>query len=129
MTNNLFKMTSNINVALYILCAAVVIGAGLAFPYLRGAARRLPWPVGVVHGALGAAGLVGLSLALRHGLPPSAMGTAGFAPAAALLLGIALLLGLVIGLRRRRPAGVLVAVHASMAIAGFVVLWTVVSLG
>ena len=47
----------------------------------------------------------------------------------ALLLGIALLLGLVIGLRRRRPAGVLVAVHASMAIAGFVVLWTVVSLG
>jgi LPXTG-motif cell wall-anchored protein len=68
-------------------------------------------------------------LVLRNGLPPSAMGTTGFVPAAAMLLGIALLLGLVIGLRRRRrPPGALVAVHASVAIAGFVVLWAVVSL-
>jgi hypothetical protein len=114
--------------AFYTLCAAAALGAGLAVPYLRGSASP-PWPLGLVHGALGAAGLVALLFVLRHGLPPSAMGTAGFAPAAASLLAIALLLGLVIGLKRRRPAGVLVAVHASVAIAGFVVLWTVVSLG
>jgi len=115
--------------AFYLLCAAVVIGGGLTVPYLRGASKRLPWPIGVMHGVLGAVGVAALVLVLRSGLPPSEMGTTGFAPAAAVLLGIALSLGLVIGLRRRRPAGVLVAVHASVAIAGFVVLWTVVSLG
>jgi len=129
MTNNLFKMTSNISGAFYILCTAVVLGCVLAIPYLRGAARRWPWPVGALHGALGAVGLAALLLVLQHGLPTSSMGTAGFVPAAAVLLGIALLLGLVIGVRRRRPPGVLMAVHASVAIAGFVVLWTVVSLG
>jgi hypothetical protein len=122
-------MTFSLPLAFYLCCAAVAIGAGLAFPYFRGAGRRLPWPIGAAHGALGTAGLTALLFVLRNGLPPSAMGTTGFAPAAAVLLGIALLLGLVIGLRRRRPAGVLVAVHASVAIAGFVVLWTVVSLG
>jgi hypothetical protein len=121
------SMTFTLKLAFYLCGTAVVIGAGLAFPYLRGAARRVPWPIGVAHGALGAAGLAALLLVLRDGLPPSAMGTTGFAPAAAVLLGIALLLGLMIGLKRSRPAGVLVAVHASVAIAGFVVLWTLVS--
>jgi hypothetical protein len=122
-------VTIDISTAFYILCAAVVIGTVLAIPYLRGASNRSPWPIGVAHGALGTAGLAALLPVLRRGLPPSAMGTAGLVSAAAMLLGGALLLGLVIGLRRRRPAGVLVAVHASVAIAGFVVLWTVVSLG
>jgi hypothetical protein len=122
-------MIFTLTLAFYLLCAAVLIGAVLTFPYLRDAARRLPWPHRIVHGVLGAAGLAALLLVLRDGLPSSAMGTTGFAPAAALLLGIALLLGLVIGLKRRRPTGVVVAVHASVAIAGFVVLWTVVSLG
>jgi asparagine N-glycosylation enzyme membrane subunit Stt3 len=115
--------------AFYLFCTAVAIGAGLALPYMRGRARRPPWPIGLLHGALGAVGLSALLFVLRNGLPPSAMGTTGFAPAAAVLLGVALLLGLVIGLRRRRPAGALVAVHASVAVAGFVVLWAVVSLG
>jgi asparagine N-glycosylation enzyme membrane subunit Stt3 len=122
-------VTIDIDPAFWLFSTAGAIGAGLAFSYLRGAPRRPPWPIGIVHGALGAAGLAALLLALRNGLPASAMGTAGFGPAAAVLLGIALLLGLVIGFTRRRPPGVLVAVHASVAIAGFVVLWTVVSLG
>jgi hypothetical protein len=122
-------VTIDIDVAFWFLCAAVAIGAGLALPYLRGAPRRPPWSIGIVHGALGTAGFTVFLLVLRSGLPPSAMGTAGFGLAAAVLLAIALLLGLVIGLRRRRPPSVLVAVHASVAIAGFVVLWTVVSLG
>jgi hypothetical protein len=122
-------LTIDISAAFCLCCAAVVIGAGLAIPYFRGSYRRLPWPIGVVHGVLGAAGLAALLLVLRHGPPPSGMGTTGFPPAAAALLGIALLLGLAIGLRRRHPASVLVALHAGLAIAGFVVLWTVVSLG
>jgi len=85
-----------------------------------------------MHGTLGAAGLAALLRALRRGLPPSATGTAGFGPAAALLLGLALALGLAIAhaaRRQRRPAGVLVAIHASVAIVGFVVLWTLIGLG
>ena len=121
-------MFASIDLAFWLLLAAAVLGGGLALLYMCGRALRAPWPIGILHGALGTTGLAALLLVLRNGLPPSAMGTTGFAPAAAVLLGIALLLGLVIGLRRR-PTGVLVAVHASVAIAGFVVLWTVVSLG
>jgi hypothetical protein len=82
-----------------------------------------------VHGVLGTAGLAALLLALRAGLPPSAMGTEGFGPAAAGFVALAFVLGLAIALFRRRPPGVLVAAHASLAIAGFVVLWTLASLG
>jgi hypothetical protein len=84
-----------------------------------------------VHGTLGAAGLAVLLFALNRGLPRSATGTTGFGPAAALLLGLALAAGLAIAfaaVRQRRPAGLLVAIHASLAVAGFVVLWTLVSL-
>lgn len=116
----------------------MAIGAALAVQHLRGsAARRLPWPVSLTHGALGTAALALLIRALWRGLPPSAMGTAGFGPAAAVLLGLALVLGLAIACgagRRRRPAGVLpagvlVATHAGLAVAGFVVLWTLIGLG
>jgi hypothetical protein len=119
-----------IKLAFYLFCAAVALGAGLAINFMRGAAAsRPPWPIGVTHGVFGAAALAVLLWLLRNGPPPSEMGTAGFAPTAAIMLGLALVLGLGIALYRRRPPGVLIAAHASLAIAGFVVLWTVVSLG
>jgi hypothetical protein len=122
-------MASNLSWAFYILCAAVALGGALALPYLRVTARRLPWPIRLAHGVLGVAGLATLFWALYRGLPPSAMGIAGFGPASAVFIGLALILGLAIALFRVRPTGVLVAFHAGLAIAGFVVLWTVVSLG
>ncbi|MFZ2004111.1 MAG: hypothetical protein WAV02_03425 [Stellaceae bacterium] len=115
--------------AFYLLCATVVLGGALALPYLRVIARRLPWPLRAAHGVSGTAALATLFWALYRGLPPSAMGTAGFGPASAVFIGLALLLGLAIVLFRVRPPGVLVAFHAGLAITGFVVLWTVVSLG
>jgi hypothetical protein len=112
---------------------AVAVGGGLAIHFLRGKEmRRPPWPVAAVHGVLGIAGLAVLLLALRRGLPPSVEGIAGFGPAAAVLFALALAAGLGIALaslRGRRPPGLLVAIHASLAIVGFVLLWTVVSLG
>ncbi len=120
---------SYLQLAFYILCATVVLGSALALPYLRVTARRLPWPIRLVHGVFGAAGLVVLLWALYRGLPASAMGTAGFGPASAVFVGLALILGFAILLFRVRPPGVLVAFHAGLAIAGFVVLWTVLSLG
>jgi hypothetical protein len=99
---------------------------------MRGAtARRAPWPIQAAHAALGAAGLAMLVLTLRLGLPASDTGTGGFGLLATSLLTLALLLGLAIAFIpvRRRPTGVLIAIHASFAVAGFVVLWTLVALG
>jgi hypothetical protein len=108
-------------------------GALLAIPFLRGKhVRRAHWAVTLGHGALGTVGFGVLIAGLWQGVPASGMGTAGFGPGATVLLGLALALGITIALvsyGRRRPAATLVAVHASLAIAGLVVLWAVVSLG
>ena len=124
---------SELELAFYLVCAAVALGGGLALHFLRGReVARPPWPAAAAHGVLGAVGLAVLLLVLRQGLPPSAEGIAGFGPAAAVLLALALAAGLGIAFaarRGRRPPGLLVAVHAGVAIAGFVVLWAVVSLG
>lgn len=118
----------SLSLAFWFLCATVALGGALALPYLHATARRMPWPIRVAHGVVGTAGLAALFAALYRGLPPSAMGTAGFGPTAAVFIGLALVLGLATALFRVRPTGVLVAFHAGLAIVGFVVLWTVVSL-
>gem|GEM_PF-1541428 len=117
--------------AFAILCAAVLIGAGLAVAFLRGPQAKPPHrAIPPVHGALGGAGLGALLVALRHGLPRTGMGTAGFGVIAAGLLGLAFALGLALGVARRyrRLPGALVGAHASLAIAGFVVLLTLIAL-
>src|SRR5215469_4102207 len=115
-----------------ILGAAALIGVGLAIFYLRGpSAPRLPSALPLVHGALAAAGLILLIVVLRHGLPPTDNGTAGFGLIAAGFFGVALVLGLLIApvvWRGRRPAGLVVATHACVAIAGLVVLVALVAL-
>lgn len=116
-----------------LLCAAGLIGLGLALLYLRGPGGSRPHPaIAAVHGGLGAASLAVLLLALERGRPHRTMGTAGFGRTAAALLALALAIGLaiaVIAWRLRRPAGALVGVHAGLAIAGFVVLWALIALG
>jgi|SRR5215472_7096100 len=118
-----------LDLAFWVLGAAVAFGGVLALPYLHRGLRRLPWAARLAHGGVGAAGLALLLLALFRGLPPSAMGTTGFGPAAAVFFALALVLGLALAVFRVRPAGVLVAFHAGLAIAGFVVLWTLLTLG
>jgi uncharacterized membrane protein YozB (DUF420 family) len=114
----------------YLLCAAAALGGGLAIHFLRGpAVRRPPFLILLVHGVLGTAGLALLLLALYRGLLPSTAGTTGFGPTPAAFIALALLLGVAIALLRMRPPDFLVAFHAGLAVAGFVVLWTVVSLG
>jgi hypothetical protein len=116
--------------AFWILCAAVVIGAGLAFLHLRGSPAKPPRAIRFVHGILGGAGLLALIAALRRGLPRTGLGLSGFGTIAAGLLGIAFALGLALfaARRRRRPAGALVGAHASLAIAGFVILLSLIAL-
>jgi hypothetical protein len=119
-----------LRLAFALLCAAASLGAGLAVRYLRGPhAKPLPAAIPAAHGVLGAASLGALLLALLHGLPRTGMGTAGFAPIAAGLLALALAFGLTLAWRRGRPpAPVLVATHASVAIAGLVILLALVAL-
>jgi len=122
--------------AFVILCAAALIGLGLAVRYLRGPTARPARPtigsIPAVHGAVGAAGLAVLLAALGRPRPPAAMGTAGFGATSAALLGLALFLGLFIAAtiwRGRRPAGALIGAHAGFAIAGLVVLLARIVLG
>jgi hypothetical protein len=121
-----------LTLAFVLLCGAALFGAALAMRHLAGAdARKLPAALPPLHGVLGAAGLACLLLALRHGLPASRFGTASFGPIAAVLLGLALVLGLAMApaaWRRRRPPEPLVGAHAGLAIAGLVMLLTLVAL-
>lgn len=122
-----------LDLAFGVLTAAALIGAGLAVHFARGpAVRQPPAAIPLVHGGLGAIGLAVLGVVIRHGLPSAGNGTADFGSIAAGFLAVALLCGLLIlfaAWRRRRPSGLLVATHASLAIAGIVLLLTLVALG
>lgn len=121
-----------LGLAFGLLCAAALIGGGLAIRYMR---RPLgtppPGAVLYAHAALGAASLAVLLLALTRGQPPAAMGTAGFGPAAAVLQAATLALGLLLARaawRGRRPNELLVGTHAALAVAALVLLLTLLAL-
>jgi hypothetical protein len=117
--------------AFALLCAAVLIGAGLAVAYLRGPQAKPPHRIiALMHGLIGAAGLAVLLVTLRRGLPHTGMGTSGFGVISAALLGTAFVLGvaLAVSWRSRRPPSAFIGFHASLAIAGFVMLLTVLAL-
>jgi hypothetical protein len=121
--------------ALLLLAAAAALGAGLAIRRMARAgqalaATPLPASVALLHGVLGALGLAALLAALGRGVAATGMGTAGFGPLAALLLGLALVLGLALARRsgRRRPPPLLLETHAGLAIAGLVLLLALVAL-
>lgn len=120
------------DLAFGLLVAAGMFGGLLAVLYLRGpAVKPVHRAAPLAHGAIGAGGLVLLILAVRYGAVTTGMGTAGFAPTAAGLIALALICGLVIGWtfwRGRRPGGGLVGAHASLAIAGIVLLLALVAL-
>ena len=108
---------------------AVLLGLTLALLFARGSAY--PAPLGRLHGALGVAGLVLLLLALREPPRGVAMGAGNFGVIAAWLLAAALLFGLLmlhVSARRRVIPGIAVGTHATLAIAGFVLLVVYASL-
>ncbi len=124
-----------INLAFGILAAAALFGAVLAILYARGPDAR---PIGraapAIHAMIGVAGLIVLVAALRAG--PSAvavrMGMANFGIFAAVLIALAFLIGLVIAAyvwRWKRPGGVLIGAHATLAVAGVTLLLVMVALG
>lgn len=107
------------------LSLAIALGAALAIVYLRrDGAAALPWPLGALHGLLGIGGLCCLALALRG--PPRGVdrGIGSFGAISTALVLLAVLVGLAVlnQLLKRRRAGTLIGLHATLAVSGFVVL-------
>jgi hypothetical protein len=112
--------------ALASLAVAVLLGSALAVMHLRtDGAGAPPWRLAALHGLVAVAGLGCLVLALRGPPRGLAQGTAAFGMIAAALLVPAVLLGagfLVARLRQRRLPGLLIGIHATLAVSGFVIL-------
>ena len=112
--------------AFIILGIAVSIGSGLAFQHLRAeGAKPPPWPLALLHALFAIGGLGCLFLALRG--PPRGLdqGTGSFGIIAAALIVMAALVGgwmLAARIVKRQPAGILIGVHAMLAVGGFVIL-------
>jgi len=107
--------------AICLLTLVVAAGAVLALLHLRGTVRP-PLVAGISHAA---AGLVGLFLLLPVAFGPprgTDAGAAAFGPVAGWLLSGALLTGLLVLLRRRNGPSVMMAIHAGIAISGYVIL-------
>jgi hypothetical protein len=108
--------------AFWVLTLAVAAGSALALWHLRAAegAARPPIVAGVAHGLIGTIGLALLLVALRG--PPRGVdaGVGSFATVSAVLFAGALLSGIVMLLLRRR--GLLIAIHAVIAISGYVLV-------
>lgn len=114
-----------LNAAFTVLAVAVLLGSALALMHLREGAALPPWPLGALHGLVALAGLGLLALALRG--PPRGLdqGTGAFGTIAAALIALAALVGLMqlaARLWKKRLPGVLIGVHATLAIGGFVIL-------
>jgi hypothetical protein len=117
-----------------------VLGVAVMFGLALSAALMLPdVPLrprilgGYAHGAIGIAGFVVLLAALARAAPHvSRSGTGSFGTMAMALLAATVLAGVLvfIGHQRRRPAGaVVVALHATLAVAGYVMLAAYISVG
>jgi hypothetical protein len=112
--------------AFVILGVVVLLGSVLAVLHLRmkGAATP-PWPLAALHGLLAIGGLCCLALALRG--PPRGLdqGTASFGIIAIALITLAALVGaglLAAHVLKGRIAGIMIGIHATLAVSGFVIL-------
>ena len=119
------EVTVMLIAAFVILGVAVLLGSVLALLHLREGAAAPPWPLGALHGLLAVGGLGGLVLAL--GGPPRGLdqGTASFGAIAVALFVLAAVAGaglFTARLRKRRLPAMLIGIHATFAVGGFVVL-------
>jgi hypothetical protein len=109
--------------ALVLIAAA--LGAALVWLHLRPGATRPGWRLGALHGALGAGGLATLLLSLEGPPRGEALGVGPFGRIAAVLLVLALAMGLVLLLIRQRRGRLTsgpIGIHALIAISGVVIL-------
>jgi hypothetical protein len=114
--------------AFIILGIAVLIGSLLAILHLRtDEGATPPWWLAALHGLLAIFGLCCLALTLRGPMRGVDRGTASFGIIATALLALAALVGIRLLLARffgKRITGVMIGIHATLAVSGFVILLT-----
>jgi len=118
--------------AFVILGVAVLLGSGLAVLHLQTKRSTPPWSLAALHGLFAVGGLSCLALALRG--PPRGLeyGVASFGIIAASLITLAALIGVALLATRifkTRIAGIMIGIHATLAVGGFVILAAYVLLG
>jgi hypothetical protein len=119
--------------AFVILGVAVLLGSVLAALHLQTGSSSMPPPsLAAVHGLVAIGGLSCLALALRG--PPRGLthGVASFGILAALLITLAALMGVALLAKRifkARIGGLMIGIHATVAVSGFVILAAYVLLG
>jgi hypothetical protein len=106
-------------VAVWVLTFAVAAGSGLALWHLRPESRPPP-AAGIAHGLIGTIGLVALLLALRGPARGVETGVGSFGTISATLFAAALATGVALLLLRRTPF--VMAIHAGIAITGYMLL-------
>ena len=114
------------------LGVALILGGGAAIPRLGRNERPPPWWLATAHGGVALGGLALLLVVLPGAQRGAAAGAQSFGLIAAILLGAAAFLGLTmlaLHWRKRRITGLLVGVHATLAVAGFVILGVFALLG
>jgi hypothetical protein len=118
--------------AFVILAGAVLLGSVLAVLHLQTESSTPPWSLAALHGLLAIGGLSCLALALRGPTRGLDQGVASFGIIAALLITLAALIGVTILARRifkARIPEVMIGVHATLALGGFVILAAYVLMG
>jgi hypothetical protein len=120
--------------AVIVLSAAVTLGIVLALWHLRPAEGRRgpPWPIGLLHGALGIAGLGVLVVLVQGPRRGDAMGVGSFGTTSAVLFALAVAAGVAVPLLiRRNPhvTAVVIPMHAGLAITGYVLFLAWSSMG
>ena len=111
--------------AFVILAVAVLLGSVLAVPHLQTEGHAPSWSPAALHGLGASSGLGCLALALRGPTRGLDQGTASFGLIAIALIALAALVGvglLAARVFKRRISGIMIGVHATLAVSGFVVL-------
>ena len=117
---------SSLTLAVLALTIVVLLGSALAIQMMRRPGRPPSAVLAWLHGIAALIGYAALIEALVTGPPRgAATGTQSFGLAAAILLLVAALIGilsLVLHYRRKRMPGVAIVIHASVAVFGYVIL-------
>jgi hypothetical protein len=112
--------------AFIIVAVAVLLGSALGVMHLHSEGHTAPPRLlAALHGIFGIGGFGCLALALRGPARGLDQAIGAFGAIAAALIALTALLGvsfIATRLRERRPTGLLIGIHATLAVSGFVIL-------
>jgi hypothetical protein len=112
--------------AFIIVVIAALLGSALGVMHLQSEGRAdPPWPLAALHGIFGIGGFACLVFALRGPARGHDQAIGSFGMIATALIALTALLGvsfIAARLLKRRPAGILIGIHATLAVSGFVIL-------